>query len=168
MHDINGAVLGAVGLVAFALAFEDALRTTTLGYALARGLGAWLATSVALYLVLELTRRRGRAAIEPRPGGVRPSRGSEELPRAHGEWAFGSCADVANQDVTMQLERQAIVVRLRKEGKNEHVQRTLQELPEKIDHEQHTAMLQQTFGSTRESSPRRPSKEKFASRLKDG
>ena len=68
----------------------------------------------------------------------------------------------------MQLDKQEVIELLRKEGKNEHVQRTLQELPEKIDHEQHTAMLQQTFGSTRESSPRRPSKEKFASRLKDG
>jgi hypothetical protein len=35
---------------------------------------------------------------------------------------------------------------LRKEGKNEHVQKALEELPEKIDHEQHAQMLQQKFG----------------------
>jgi hypothetical protein len=35
---------------------------------------------------------------------------------------------------------------LRKEGKNEHVQKALQELPDKIDHEEHAAMIQQKFG----------------------
>ena len=33
-----------------------------------------------------------------------------------------------------------------KRAKNEHVQKALQELPDKIDHEQHAAMLQQKFG----------------------
>jgi hypothetical protein len=35
---------------------------------------------------------------------------------------------------------------LRKEGKNEHLQKAMQELPDKIDHEQHAAMIQQQFG----------------------
>jgi hypothetical protein len=46
----------------------------------------------------------------------------------------------------MQLDKQDVVDLLRKGGKNEHVQRALQELPEKIDHEQHAEMLQQKFG----------------------
>jgi len=35
---------------------------------------------------------------------------------------------------------------LRKEGKNEHLQKAMQELSDKIDHEQHAAMIQQKFG----------------------
>jgi hypothetical protein len=35
---------------------------------------------------------------------------------------------------------------LRKEGKSEHVQKAIQELPDKIDHEQHAHMLEQKFG----------------------
>lgn len=46
----------------------------------------------------------------------------------------------------MQLNKQDIVDLLRKEGKNEHVQKALQELPDKIDHERHAQMLQQKFG----------------------
>jgi hypothetical protein len=46
----------------------------------------------------------------------------------------------------MQLDKQDVVDLLRKEGKDEHVQRALQELPDKIDHEQHAQMLQQKFG----------------------
>jgi hypothetical protein len=57
VHDIKGAVLGAIGLAAFALAFEAALRTTSLGFALALAFGAWIATSIGLYLTTELTRR---------------------------------------------------------------------------------------------------------------
>jgi hypothetical protein len=57
VHDIKGAVLGAVGLAAFALAFEAALRTTVLGFALALAFGTWIATSVGLYLTTELIRR---------------------------------------------------------------------------------------------------------------
>ena len=45
----------------------------------------------------------------------------------------------------MQLDKQDIVDLLRKEGKNEHVQKALQELPDKIDHEQHAQMLER-FG----------------------
>ena len=46
----------------------------------------------------------------------------------------------------MQLDKQDVVDHLRKEGKNEHVQTALQELPDKIDHEQHAQMLEQRFG----------------------
>jgi hypothetical protein len=46
----------------------------------------------------------------------------------------------------MQLDKQEVVDLLRKEGKDEHVQKALQELPEKIDHEEHAQMLQQRFG----------------------
>jgi hypothetical protein len=45
----------------------------------------------------------------------------------------------------MQLDKQDVVDLLRKEGKNEHVQKALQELPDKIDHEQHAQMLER-FG----------------------
>jgi hypothetical protein len=45
----------------------------------------------------------------------------------------------------MQLDKQEVIDLLRKEGKNEHVQTALQELPDKIDHEQHAQMLQQKF-----------------------
>lgn len=46
----------------------------------------------------------------------------------------------------MELDKHEIVDLLRKEGKNEHVQKALDELPDKVDHEEHAAMLQQKFG----------------------
>ena len=46
----------------------------------------------------------------------------------------------------MQLDKSDVVDLLRKEGKNEQVQKALQELPDKIDHEEHAAMIQQKFG----------------------
>jgi hypothetical protein len=49
-------------------------------------------------------------------------------------------------EATVELDKQEIVDLLRKEGKNEHVEKALQELPDKIDHEQHAEMLQQKFG----------------------
>jgi hypothetical protein len=48
--------------------------------------------------------------------------------------------------VTVELDKHEIVDLLRKEGKNEHVQKALDELPDKVDHEEHAAMLQQKFG----------------------
>jgi hypothetical protein len=45
----------------------------------------------------------------------------------------------------MQLDKQFVLDELRKEGKNEHVQKAIQELPDKIDHEKHAAMLEK-FG----------------------
>ena len=46
----------------------------------------------------------------------------------------------------MELEKQDVIDLLRKEGKNEHVQKAMEELPDKIDHEQHAEMLEQKFG----------------------
>ena len=46
----------------------------------------------------------------------------------------------------MQIDKREVVDLLRKEGKNEHAQQAIQELPDKIDHEQHAQMLQQKFG----------------------
>jgi hypothetical protein len=46
----------------------------------------------------------------------------------------------------VQLDKSDVIDLLRKEGKNEQVQKALQELPDKIDHEEHAAMIQQKFG----------------------
>jgi hypothetical protein len=53
---------------------------------------------------------------------------------------------LTEREVAMQLDKQEIVDLLRKEGKNEHVQKALQELPDKIDHEKDAQMLQERFG----------------------
>lgn len=45
----------------------------------------------------------------------------------------------------MQLDKQFVVEELQKAGKDQHVQQALQELPDKIDHEQHAALLEK-FG----------------------
>jgi hypothetical protein len=45
----------------------------------------------------------------------------------------------------MQLDKQFVIDELKKEGKNEHVQKALDELPAKIDHNEHAAMLEK-FG----------------------
>jgi hypothetical protein len=42
----------------------------------------------------------------------------------------------------MHLDREFVLDELRKQGKNEHVQKALDELPEKIDHDEHAATLQ--------------------------
>jgi hypothetical protein len=42
----------------------------------------------------------------------------------------------------MQLDKQFVLDELRKEGKSEQVQHALNELPEKIDHEHHAALLE--------------------------
>jgi len=42
----------------------------------------------------------------------------------------------------MEIDKQQIIELLRKEGKNEHVQKAIDELPEKVDHEQHAQMLE--------------------------
>ena len=46
----------------------------------------------------------------------------------------------------MQLDKSEVIDLLRKEGKDEHVQTALKELPDKIDHQQDAAMIQQKFG----------------------
>jgi hypothetical protein len=43
------------------------------------------------------------------------------------------------------IDKEFVLAELRKEGKNEHVQKAIQELPDKIDHERHAALLEK-FG----------------------
>lgn len=45
----------------------------------------------------------------------------------------------------MQLDKAFVLEELRKAGKNEHVEHAVQELPDKIDHDRHAALLQK-FG----------------------
>jgi hypothetical protein len=45
----------------------------------------------------------------------------------------------------MHIDKEFVLEELRKQGKNEHVQKAIAELPAKIDHEQHAALLQK-FG----------------------
>jgi len=42
----------------------------------------------------------------------------------------------------MHLDKQFVLDELRKEGQSDKVQHALDQLPEKIDHEQHAALLQ--------------------------
>jgi hypothetical protein len=42
----------------------------------------------------------------------------------------------------MHLDKQFVIDELRKAGKDEHVQKAMQDLPEKIDHDKHAAELQ--------------------------
>ena len=45
----------------------------------------------------------------------------------------------------MQIDKQFVLDELRKAGQNQHVQQAVQELPDKIDHDRHAAMLEK-FG----------------------
>lgn len=45
----------------------------------------------------------------------------------------------------MHIDKELVLDELRKQGKNEHVQQAIQELPAKIDHNQHAALLEK-FG----------------------
>jgi hypothetical protein len=45
----------------------------------------------------------------------------------------------------MQFDKKFVLDELRKEGNSQQVQQALQQLPDKIDHEQHAAMLEK-FG----------------------
>ncbi len=42
----------------------------------------------------------------------------------------------------MQLDKQFVLDEIRKEGQSQHVQQAIQELPERIDHDQHAALLE--------------------------
>jgi poly-D-alanine transfer protein DltD len=42
----------------------------------------------------------------------------------------------------MQIDKSLIISELEKQGKSEHVQKALAELPDKIDHEQHAQLLE--------------------------
>jgi len=45
----------------------------------------------------------------------------------------------------MHIDKQFVIEELRKAGKEEHVQKAIDELPEKIDHNEHAAQLER-FG----------------------
>lgn len=45
----------------------------------------------------------------------------------------------------MQLDKQFVLDELRKAGQDHHVQQAIQELPDKIDHDHHAALLEK-FG----------------------
>jgi hypothetical protein len=45
----------------------------------------------------------------------------------------------------MNIDKEFVIAELRKAGKDEHVEKALQELPDKIDHNEHAAMLEK-FG----------------------
>ena len=45
----------------------------------------------------------------------------------------------------MHIDKQFVIDELRKAGKDEHVQKAVQELPEKIDHNEHAQLLEK-FG----------------------
>ena len=45
----------------------------------------------------------------------------------------------------MHIDKQFVIEELRKAGKEEHVQKALDELPDKIDHNEHAAQLER-FG----------------------
>jgi hypothetical protein len=42
----------------------------------------------------------------------------------------------------MQFDKQFVIDELKKQGQSQNVQKALDELPAKVDHEQHAAMLQ--------------------------
>jgi hypothetical protein len=42
----------------------------------------------------------------------------------------------------MQFDKQLVLDELKKQGKNEHVQQAMQELPDKVDHERHAQLLE--------------------------
>jgi hypothetical protein len=54
----EGAVLGAIGLAAFAFVFAAPFARSALGVALVLALAGWIVTSVALYAAIEVVRRR--------------------------------------------------------------------------------------------------------------
>lgn len=45
----------------------------------------------------------------------------------------------------MQIDKQFVIDEIKKQGQSERVQHALDELPDKIDHEQHAALLEK-FG----------------------
>ena len=45
----------------------------------------------------------------------------------------------------MQFDKQFVIEELKKQGQSQHVQKALDELPAKVDHEQHAALLEK-FG----------------------
>ena len=65
VHDVQGAVLGALGLVVFAVVARMSLEGTGSPVALLEAGGAWVVASVLAYLVVEKIRRRVRGSRGP-------------------------------------------------------------------------------------------------------
>lgn len=61
VHDVQGAVLGALGLMVFALVARAGLERTGSPAALLAAGGAWAGASVLAYVVVEKIRRRMRS-----------------------------------------------------------------------------------------------------------
>lgn len=53
VNDVSGAVLGAIGLAVFAIAVDAALAWMSVGAAIGLAFAAWLATCLALYLIVD-------------------------------------------------------------------------------------------------------------------
>jgi hypothetical protein len=49
------------------------------------------------------------------------------------------------QEAAVEFNKQFVIDELKKQGQSEHVQKALDELPEKIDHNQHAALIEK-FG----------------------
>jgi hypothetical protein len=60
-------------------------------------------------------------------------------------YADSRLAAEMERSALMQIDKEFILDELRKQGKNEHVQKAIQELPAKIDHNEHAALLEK-FG----------------------
>jgi hypothetical protein len=75
VHDVRGAVLGSLGLVAFALVAAVLFTRVTAPVVLGAATAAWLVTSVGLYLAVAAWRhrRRGPAHPERRPDAEPPT-----------------------------------------------------------------------------------------------
>jgi hypothetical protein len=59
--------------------------------------------------------------------------------------AAGNHYEIRTRELTMKIDRQLVVDELKKQGKSAKAQKVLDELPAKIDHEQHAALLEK-FG----------------------
>jgi hypothetical protein len=51
----------------------------------------------------------------------------------------GTCDEQAEGVEAMQFDKQFVIDELKKQGQSQHVQKALDELPAKVDHEQHAA-----------------------------
>jgi MFS family permease len=65
VHDLQGAVLGALGLVVFAIVARVGFEETGSGVALLEAGGAWAGASILGYLIVETIRRRVHTARDP-------------------------------------------------------------------------------------------------------
>jgi hypothetical protein len=64
---------------------------------------------------------------------------------SYSKFMEGVHATTSEREDEMQLDKQFVLDELRKEGQSAQVQKAIQELPDKIDHDKHAALLQK-FG----------------------